>query len=159
MKTLLCLLCLATSLCAQDIPEVDCYRANEFAVDLFGGVRSPDLDSERRHYGFGLQYYATRNIGIGVATEFENLSGHTFDVVAFRGLWRVPFERHAFYVFGGGTRRFHGDTGWSFQLGPAYEFRPVNHVGLFTEIGIDKVVSGDTRPVAATARAGLRFSW
>lgn len=162
MKTLL-IVVLTFIACVASKAQESLFEAGEFSVDAFGGVTSPDLDSERTSYGFGLQYYLTRSLGVGVYTTLENLSGHTFDNVSFRGLWRVPVEeKHAFYFFGGGTRQLHvgsEEDGWSIQLGPGYEYRPIEHVGLWAEIGMDKVVTGETRSLAATARGGIRFTF
>lgn len=134
------------------------YKADEFAVDAFGGIVTEDLDSEQALYGFGVQYYLTKNLGAGVYTSLGDLSGKTFDNVSVRGLWRVPYEKHALYFFGGVTRQLDGSD-WSLQLGPGYEFRPIDHIGLFAEVGMNKVWTGDERPLAATVRGGIRFSF
>lgn len=138
------------------------YNAGEFGVDLTVGVRTANLDDEESNYGFGLQYYITRNLGLGAYTTLTEMGGHTFENVSVRGLWRIPIEKHAFYFFGGVTRQLHvgsEEDGWSLQLGPGYQYMLVEHVSLFSEVGLDKVWTGDERPLAATIRGGLRFSF
>lgn len=134
------------------------FKGGEFSVDAFGGIKS-DLATERSFYGFGLQYYLTENLGIGAYTSLENLSGHTFENVSLRGLWRVPIEKHAFYAFGGATRTFREDIGWEINIGPGYEYRIAEHVGLWTEVGFNKDVEDATKDPYATVRGGIRFSF
>lgn len=135
------------------------FRAGEFALDLSGGVTSPDLDAERTSYGFGAQYYLTKSLGVGAYTTLENLSGHTFENISFRGLWRVPVHpQHALYAFGGVRRQFHDDTHWALELGPGYEWRPIKRIGVFAEAGLDKQWTG-LREASAIARGGLRIAF
>lgn len=156
-KTLIIIgLLLATGLAMR---AQEFYKGGEFSIEAFGSVVSPDLDSERTQYGFGGQFFLTRNLGIGAYTAIENLDGHTLENVTVRGIWRVPIERHALYFWGGATRYFHDETRWNLVLGPGYEFRPIEHVGLFAEIGMEKELTGEVRDLSATARAGLRFSF
>lgn len=152
-------ICLAALMAAGfTVKAAEGYRGNEFSVDAFGGVNT-DLSTERSFYGFGLQYYLTKNLGFGAFTSLDNLSGHTFENVSLRGLWRVPIEKHAFYGFGGAARIFHGDTGWLIQLGPGYEYRIWERIGLWAEIGFNKDVEDETKDPYASVRGGVRFSF
>jgi len=156
MKTLLTILItIATCIALQ---AQSAYKAGEFSVDGFGGVNT-DLSTPRGFAGVGLQYYLTENAGVGVYTSLENLSGHTFENVSVRALWRLPIERHALYAFGGATRVFHDDTAWLMQLGPGYQYQITKHVGLWTEIGFNKDVEDETKDPYASVRAGVRFSF
>lgn len=157
IKTLLVLaITTLTSLTLQ--AQEKAFKGGEFSIDAFGGVNT-DLYTERSFYGFGLQYYITENLGFGAFTSLDNLSGHTFENVSFRGLWRVPIEKHAFYAFGGATRVFHGDLSWEMNLGPGYEYRIVEHVGLWVEIGFNKDVEDETKDPYASVRGGVRFTF
>lgn len=138
------------------------FKPGEFQVDVFGQVATPDLDSERTSYGFGVSYFIGESLGVGVRTSFDELSGHLFESVSPRLLWRVPLQsRHALYAFFQGTRTFHGNTGWSAEAGPGYEFRPIEHVSIYSEIGMRKHVAGPNRDTDTygTGEVGLRLSW
>lgn len=146
---------------AEEPKTTSAFHGNELSAEVFGAVISPDLDSETTGYGYGVQYYLPwiENLGGGVYTSFKDLSGHMFDNVSARLLWRVPVaDKHAFYAHGGGTRYFHGDdTRWTLILGPGYSYRPWKHIDFFSEIGMEKELTGEERELSATARAGVRF--
>lgn len=146
------------SLTAAPAPPTSPFHAGEVALDAFGAVTSPDLDAETLSYGVGAQLYLTRNLGVGVSTSLTETEGHFFENVSFRGLWRVPIERHALYAFGGVTRYVHDNPRYSLILGPGYEWRPVDHLGFFGEVGMEKELTGTERSLAATARLGIRLS-
>jgi len=134
------------------------YEGKEFSLDIFGGVNT-DLYTEHSFYGFGTQFYLTENLGFGAFTTLDELSGHLFERISFRGLWRVPIEKHAFYAFGGATRVYHDETAWILNLGPGYEYRIMKHIGLWTEIGFNKDVEDETQDPYASVRGGIRFTF
>jgi hypothetical protein len=150
---LLTLGCL-THLCAQ---ETKYYRPFEFQIDGFGEIKTPDLDRERSAAGVGVNLFFTENFGMGVSSSIEDTRGSFVDHVSFKGIFRVPVNRFAFYVYGGATRQLKAGE-WSLILGPGGEFRFTPNVGLFTEIGMDKQLTGE-RTVTAQARTGLRVSF
>lgn len=138
------------------------FKPGEFQVDVFGQVATPDLDSERTSYGFGVSYFIGESLGLGVRTSFDELSGDLFESISPRLLWRVPLQsRHALYAFFQGTRTFHGNTGWSAEAGPGYEFRPMEHVGIYCEIGMRKQVTGPNRSTDTfgVGEVGIRLSF
>lgn len=159
-KTLIILTIIALTGVAMRAQE---FKSGEFQVDVFGQVATPDLDSERTSYGFGVSYFIGESLGVGVRTSFDELSGHLFESVSPRLLWRIPvgLGRHALYAFAQGTRTFHGNTGWSAEIGPGYEYRPFEHVGLYAEIGMRKPITGPNRGTETygTGEVGLRFSF
>lgn len=158
--TLVMVCACALSLVAEE--QKKAFNGGEFQVEAFGQVTTPDLDTERSSYGFGVSYYATESLGAGVRTTLDELSGHTFESISPRLLWRVPVgEKHAFYAFVQGTRTFHGETGWSGEAGPGYEYRPFDHVGFYAEIGMRKELTGARRSTDTfgTGEAGIRLSF
>lgn len=159
VTTILAAVCLSAF--AADEPK-KAFNAGEFQGELFGQVITPDLDSERTGYGFGVSYYITESLGAGLRTTFDELSGDAFENVSLRGLWRVPVGgKHALYAFAQGTRVFHGDTGWTVEAGPGYAYRPFEHVEFFGEISMRKEVAGPNRSTDTfgVGEAGLRFTW
>lgn len=142
---------------APKAPEatVTYYKANEFSLDVFGGLRTSDFDNERSHAGVGMNYFLTQNIGVGVATSWEDLSGEFFDNISVRGIYRIPIDKNCIYGFLGGQFLFDDDN-WAANFGVGVERRWIPHLGTFLEIGMHKELTGDERPASATAKVGLR---
>lgn len=165
MKTNLVIILAAVCLnafSAEEPKATKAFNAGEFQGELFGQVVTPDLDSERTGYGFGVSYYITESLGAGIRTTFDELSGDTFENISLRGLWRVPVGgKHALYAWAQATRTFHGRTSWGGELGPGYEWRPIEHVGLYGEIGMRKELTGNDRSTDTfgTGEIGLRLTW
>lgn len=139
------------------------FKPGEFHVDLFGQVATDDLDTGHGSYGFGVGGYVTENLGFGVRTSLDELSGHLFESISPRVLWRIPLAgKHALYAFGQATRTFHGDAiGWSMSAGPGYEYRLFEHFGLYGEISMLKQVAGKNRSTDTfgVGEFGLRISF
>lgn len=134
----------------------DYYRAGEFSVEGFGGLRTSDFDNERSNIGIGMNYFLTENVGVGIATAFENTSGQFFENLSVRGIYRIPIDKNAIYGFVGGYYLFDNDD-WAADLGVGVERRWIPHLGTFLEIGMLKKLTGNEKPAAATARVGLRI--
>ncbi len=134
------------------------FRANEFSVEGFAGLRTSDFDDERSHAGVGVSYYITENIGFGADTSWEDLNGHFFDNLSARALYRIPIDRNAIYGFLGGQFLFDPDD-WAGILGVGVERRWTPRIGTFLEIGMFKELTGDERAAAATARVGVRYAF
>ena len=142
-------------------------RAQEFKpgvhVDFFGQVATDDLDTGHGSYGFGVGGYVTENLGVGVRTTFDELSGHTFESISPRVMWRVPLAgKHALYAFAQGTRTFHGDAiGWAVSAGPGYQYNLFDHFGVYTEISMLKQVQGKNRSTDTfgVGELGLRLTF
>lgn len=136
--------------------EVKYYKANEFSVDVFGGLRTSDFDTERSHAGVGMNYFLTENIGVGVATSWEDLNGQFFDNISVRGIYRIPIDKNCIYGFLGGQFLFDPDD-WAANFGVGVERRWIPHLGTFLEIGMHKELTGDERAASATAKVGIRI--
>jgi len=132
------------------------FRANEFSVEAFGGVRTSDFDSERSHAGVGVSYFFTENIGARVSSAWEDMNGAFFDNLSVRGIYRIPIDKNAIYGFAGGQFLFDNDD-WAALLGVGVERRWTPHFGTFLEIGMHKELTGDERPASATAKVGVRI--
>lgn len=138
-------------------PEVPYFRAGEFSIDLFGGVKTTDFDNERSSAGFGVNLFLTENIGIGASTAFEDLSGSAFDNFSLRGIYRIPIHKNAIYGFGGAQRLLNqGD--WAGELGVGVERRWTSHFGTFVEVGMHKELTGE-RNASATGKVGIRVAF
>lgn len=140
---------------AQAPDVVKYYKANEFSIDAFGGLRTSDFDTERSHTGVGLNYYLSQNWGLGIATSWEDLNGEFFDNITVRGLYRIPINRSAIYGFLGGQFLFDNDD-WAALFGVGVEHRWLPRLGTFVEIGMHKELTGNERPASATAKVGVR---
>lgn len=144
---------------AADKADVPYFKAGEFSVDLFGGVKTPDFDRERSSAGFGVNLFITENIGIGASTAFEDMNGSAFDNFSLRGIYRIPLSyvpgnQNAIYGFAGAQRLLNqGD--WAGELGVGVERRWARHFGTFAEIGMFKELTGE-RNVSATGKVGVR---
>lgn len=168
MKSISTIILLAAAMTASAAEEVVAptdseFKAGEFQAEIFGAVATKDLDTERTGYGFGVSYYITESLGAGLRTTLDELSGHTFESVSPRLLWRVPLGgKHALYAFAQGTRVFHDRTVWTVEAGPGYCFRPFGSgLELFAEIGMRKEIAGADRSTDTfgTGEVGLRFTW
>lgn len=155
---LACLVAAGFTVKAQGI-----FNPKEFAADIFGQVATSDLDNERTGYGFGVSYFIGESLGFGVRTSLDELSGHLFESISPRVLWRIPLAgKHALYAFGQATRTFHGESiGWSASAGPGYEYRLFEHFGLYGEISMLKQIQGKNRSTDTfgVGEVGLRLSF
>src|SRR5205823_5272640 len=95
------------------------YRAIEFSVDLFGTASIGQttinhLSGERISQdarlgaGAGLNYFFSRNLGIGGEAYTENTHHNFIDNASGSLIFRIPLGQSgvAPYVFGGGGRQF-----------------------------------------------------
>ena len=167
----------------QPIPEeIGCFLDQELQIDVFGAYVDGNAD---RHAGYirdhgwgggiGVNYFFTRNIGIGVdgiwiygkenaAADVRNNSGDhtTFHNVTGSLIFRFPIDEIcvAPYVFVGGGFHVDGDQWASAHAGVGLEYRVVpNKIGLFidgrwTYFG-DRYGHGDQNNFLG--KAGIRF--
>lgn len=160
-KIAICLAVLAAA--GFTVKAQSVFKPGEFAAEIFGQVATPDLDQEHTSYGFGVSYMFTESLGAGVRTSLDELSGHLFESISPRIIWRIPLAgKHALYAFGQATRTFHGDhIGWSASAGPGYEYRLFEHFGLYGEISMLKQVQGKNRSTDTfgVGEVGLRISF
>lgn len=147
----------------------DLYRANELSVDAFGtaslGKYSIDHLSGSRvrqntelGAGVELNYFITRNIGIGADAYSENTTGVFVDSVSANLILRLPLGQSGFapYAFGGGGRQFDTAKVWFGQVGAGMEYRFTPRVGVFLDA---RWVLPDETKYFGVARIGLRFAF
>jgi outer membrane protein W len=125
----------------------DLFRAHEFSVDLFGslsvGQETIDdisgnrvKDDGRLGAGAGVNYFFTRNIGIGADAYSENTHDEFVDKASANLIIRFPFEtaQLAPYVFGGGGRQFDPNEISFGQIGAGLEVRVNPRWAIFTDV-------------------------
>jgi len=147
----------------------DYYRPNELSLDAFGtaslGRYTIDHPSDARvrqntqlGAGVGLNYFITRNIGIGVDAYSEHTTGIFVDSASANLILRLPLGQSGFapYVFGGGGRRFDDVKVWFGTAGAGMEYRFTPHVGAFIDAA--GVVPNETK-YSGVARLGMRFAF
>lgn len=147
----------------------DRYNANELSLDLFGSYLAGERKVEdifktniRHGYwggGVGLNYFFTRNLGIGGDIEIPN-DNHGNFVNNMNGslIARFPIANSgvAPYVFGGGGRQTEPVWQWTGYAGVGLEYRFNPVTGIFADTRyswVDK--SSDT----ILFRAGVRLAF
>ena len=149
-------------------PQPERFRAQEFSADLFGSVSVGqetinDFDSSRiRHdgrlgMGIGVNYFVSRNLGVGVDAYTEN-AGHSFvDNVAGSIIYRFPFEIGlAPYVYGGGGHQFDFNEQWFAHAGGGLEWRFHRNWGIFLDA---RYVFTDGTRNFGVGRLGMRYAF
>lgn len=144
------------------------FRAKEFSLDAFGTVSVGQqtinhisgnrvTDDGRLGAGIGLNYFLTRNIGVGGDAYTENTAHSFVDNASGNLIFRIPIDKlHlAPYVFGGGGYQFDYNEIWFAQAGGGLELRVSPNVGLFVDA---RYVFTDKVDNFGVARAGLRFA-
>ncbi|MHA3770202.1 hypothetical protein ACXR0O_01535 [Verrucomicrobiota bacterium sgz303538] len=161
--------------------EVTCFLDREFQIDIFGAYvvgEGPNHAGYIRDHGWGggigLNYFFTRNIGLGVdgiwvygkenaaADPAGDTDHKVFHNVTGSLIFRLPIDELCLapYLFVGGGFHVDGDQWGSGHAGVGLEYRIVpNKVGLFvdgrwTYFG-DRYGRGDQNNFLA--KAGLRF--
>ena len=147
----------------------DKYRANELSLDAFGSASIGQttinhLSGERISHdarlgiGGGLNYFLTRNIGIGGEAYTENAHHNFIDNVSGSLIGRFPLGNSgvAPYVFGGGGRQLDPIYLWYLHAGAGLEYRFTPHVGAFLDA---RYVFTDGTRNYGLGRAGLRFAF
>lgn len=164
------LLTTAIALSAEPPAQPEYYQANEVSLDLFGQVRTDDFDDERMGAGVGINYFLTRNWGIGIEGSAENTSGVFVEAARANMIYRIPIGKSAPYVFAGAGANFcvppesvsainpgeadEGGDKWAIDIGVGIEHRFGKHFGAFADVRLDKV---EDRGATALARLGIRI--
>lgn len=139
------------------------YRAGEFQIDLFGSasvasLRSvDDLNDHEAGAGFGVNYFFTRNFGLGyeVRGQARTIKSDWLNEGGVSAFYRLPIGTIAPYgVAGVGYEILNLELRGNFYAGAGLEVRLSPRVGVFTEVR--RVWEG---PKKYDARAGLRFAW
>ncbi len=125
----------------------DLFRAQEFSVDIFGSLSvgqetiddisgSRVKDDGRLGAGAGVNYFFTRNFGIGADAYSENTHDEFVDKASANLIVRFPFETAhlAPYVFGGGGRQFDPNEMSFGQIGTGLEVRVNSMWAIFTDV-------------------------
>lgn len=147
----------------------DLYRAHELSLDVFGSA-SLGKDavehlsgSKIRHdsklgAGAGLNYYITRNVGVGADAYSEDTTGAFIDSASASLLLRFPLGASGFapYALGGGGHQFDMDEEWFAQFGAGLEYRFKPRAGIFLDA---RWVIPEEAKNYAVARLGFRFSF
>ncbi|MDB6017634.1 MAG: hypothetical protein JWR19_2123 [Pedosphaera sp.] len=156
-----------------DIKNKPLFNANELNVDLFGTFLAserrfksfPNTNIRHGHWGggVGMNYFFTRDLGIGADTSFQTGASDFVDHVGGNIIARIPIEvlRTAPYVFAGGGRKFDPIDQWFGDVGAGLEFRFNRNLGVFGDaryIWLDKILANGTRD-QALLRAGVRVAF
>lgn len=162
--------CGAASAYGDDYPDrTGLYRESELNLDLFGSLSLneeaiDDISGDRVEHdgrlglGAGLNYFITRNFGVGVDALTEN-TGHSFvDIASANLIVRFPIGESGFapYVFGGGVRQFDSVRQWGGDAGGGVEFRFDHQWSLFADA---RYVFADKTDDFGIGRAGVRISF
>ena len=147
----------------------DYYRAEEFTLDVFGSASlgqhdiknlSGDVVEENSELGVGvgLNYFFTRNLGLGVDAYSENTSGSFIDSASANLILRLPLGQGGFapYAYGGGGRQFDMAEAWFAQLGAGIECRFTPQIGAFLDA---RWVLPEESDDYGVARLGVRFGF
>ncbi len=145
----------------------DTFAVNEFQVDAFAtysaqqnrlaDVSANSLKHGKWGGGLGVNYFFTRNFGIGADTHIEDDHGRFIDNLAGHALVRFPIDNInlAPYLLAGGGRDFQINR-WFTDAGFGLEFRLNRNTGIFAD---GRYVWVDDSPDYAMARTGLRFAF
>jgi hypothetical protein len=144
----------------------DRYTANELSLDMFGSYiagerRIEDLfDTNIRHGvwggGVGLNYFFTREIGIGGDINIPDDGGNFVNNINGSLIARIPIVNSGLapYVFGGGGRQTEPVWQWTGHAGVGLEYRFNPVTGVFADgryMWVDKTAD------EILFRAGVRF--
>ncbi len=149
--------------------RINLYRCNELSVDAFGTASLGRYTFEHwsssrvRHNtefgaGVGLNYFITRNLGLGADVYSENTSGPFIDSAEANLILRLPLGHSGFapFIFGGGGNQFDMAKTWFGQAGGGLEYRFTRNVGLFVDA---RAVLPDETKCYGVGRLGLRFAF
>jgi hypothetical protein len=142
------------------------YTAYEFSFDAFGSYQTvqdnlSDLfDTTIKHGlwggGVGLNYFFTRNIGLGVDANAQDNRGNFIDQVSASLLARLPLGASGWapYIYGGGGRATDPEWEWLVHGGVGIEYRWNPTTGIFID---GRYVWTDETFDRLVLRAGMRL--
>jgi hypothetical protein len=142
------------------------FTANELNFDLFASYVAPertfthlaqtDIRDGAWGGGVGLNYFLTRELGIGGDINMPNDKGNLVDSVSGSLIARFPCEQVGIapYFFGGGGRTTDRVWDWTGHAGVGMEYRMNPLTGVFADA---RYIWGDKSSDAVLFRAGLRF--
>jgi hypothetical protein len=144
----------------------DRYTANELSLDMFGSYlagerRAEDLFKTNIRHGFwgggvGVNYFFTREIGIGGDIEIPDNGGNFVNNVDGSLIARIPIVNSGLapYVFGGGGRQTEPVWQWTGHAGVGIEYRFNPVTGVFAD---GRYMWVDKTSDEILFRAGVRF--
>jgi hypothetical protein len=142
------------------------YTAQELSFDAFGTYTAPErnlgdlFETNIRHGkwggGVGLNYFFTREIGLGADINIPNDGGNFINSVSGSLIARWPFESAGIapYIFGGGGRGTDIAWEWLAHAGVGVEYRWNPTTGIFVD---GRYVWADKTTDQLLLRAGVRF--
>lgn len=138
------------------LPE-PCFNDTELQLDVFGSYTWADGDhGDGFGGGLGLNYFLTRNIGLGVEGNIYDGDANGVWNVDARLLFRYPIDSACLapYAFVAGGVQTNGGTEGTIGVGGGIEYRVVSQkVGLFTEGRYTWAADSDD---SAQVRVGVR---
>jgi hypothetical protein len=147
----------------------DTYRAGELSLDgfgtaSFGKYTINHLSTERVNDntklggGVGVNYFFTRNLGIGAEAYTESNGGDFVNSATANALLRLPLGASGFapYALAGGGYRFDDVPTWLVQAGAGIEYRFCKNLGVFLDA---RCVIPEKTTYYGLARAGVRFAF
>jgi hypothetical protein len=108
--------------------------------------------------GVGLNYFFTRNLGLGADINIPDNGGNFVDSAAASVIGRLPIDSISLapYALAGGGRQFDPVWKWFAHVGGGLEFRLNHYTGIFSDA---RYVWADAMPDYVYVRAGLRFAF
>ena len=160
----------AAAASSYDHPRAPLFSANELSVDLSGTYFTPErglehlfetsIKGRRGTWGgdVGINYFFTREIGVGADAIMSDNGGNFVDAVLGDLIFRLPIGDSGFapYVFGGGGRTTDGIWQWVGQGGLGLEYRFTHRIGIFTD---GRYLWPQHSPDALLLRAGIRIAF
>lgn len=142
------------------------YTANEFSLDMFGSYTA--AEEKFTHLaqknirdgtwggGVGINYFLTREIGIGGDINIPANKGNFIDSINGSLIGRIPIGTSGLapYVFGGGGRQTEPAWEWTGHAGAGLELRMNPVTGLFTDA---RYTWADKSSDSILLRGGVRF--
>ena len=148
---------------------LDLFRSNELSVDFFGtgsiGEQTIDnisgtrvRENGRLGAGAGINFFFTRNFGLGADAYSENTDHSFVDSASVNFIARMPLGGSGFspYIFGGATRQFDNVLQWGGDGGGGFEFRFAHNWALFVDA---RYVLPDRTDNYGVGRGGVRISF
>jgi hypothetical protein len=144
----------------------DKFTMHELSLDLFGsyiaGQRSlgdifdTSIRDGKWGGGVGLNYFLTREIGLGADINMSDNRGNLVDIVQASLIGRLPSETTGLapYIFGGGGRGTDRVWEWTAHAGLGLEFRMNPLTGIFVD---GRYIWADKTHDALLLRSGLRL--
>jgi hypothetical protein len=144
--------------------EKSYFRDNEFSADLFGSYTFADGSgrlSDDWGGGLGLNYFVSRNLGLGLDAYWwdgDRISNEVVTAVSGSIILRLPMDsvHLAPYLLGGAGGTFSGVDQLTFHGGLGMEYRFTPHVGTFVD---GRYVFADDTNNYGLVRFGFRYAF